>query len=182
MIGTQRMKSKIISLISMLFTLTTLNGCSAPAHTSAASHERPAKTSSKLDACLLLTKSDAEELMGEAASSPTSSHVGETVSRCGYMSQSGSKRVSLLVRQASSHNEAVQIFQKAQNKSKGLSGSDPQAVPGLGDAAFWAGGTLKQLNVLKGDAWLIVSAHFGSDNDPLAAGESAAKKILAHLE
>ncbi len=176
------MKTKMFLMTGLLFTVAALNGCSAPAHTNTASSERAAKTSSKLDACLLLTRSDAEELMGEAASSPTSSQVGETVSRCGYVSQSNSKRISLLVRQASSRSEAAQIFQKAQNESQGLSGSDPQAVPGLGDAAFWAGGTLKQLNVLKGEAWLIVSARFGGDNDPLAASESATKKILAHLE
>ncbi len=174
------MKTKMFLMTGLLFTVATLNGCSAPAHTNTASSERAAKTSSKLDACLLLTKSDAEELMGEAASSPTSSQVGETVSRCAYMSKSG-KRVGLLVRQASSRSEAAQIFQKAQNESKGLSGSDPQAVPGLGDAAFWAGGTLKQLNVLKSEVWLIITANLGG-NDQRAASESVARKILARME
>jgi hypothetical protein len=175
------MKSKMILLASLLFIVTALDGCSAPAHTSTTSDEHPATTSSKLDACLLLTKSDAESLMGEAAGAPTSSQVGETVSRCGYISNSGGRRVSVLARRASSRVEAAQIFQKAQNESKGLSGSDPQMVSGFGDAAFWAGGTLKQLNVLKGEMWLIISSNLGGGNDLLATSESAAKKILAHM-
>src|ERR1700682_1398847 len=176
------MKTKLVSVVGLLLLLTTLSACTSTQPSNASGVARSATSGGKADACSLLTKSDAEDLMGEAASSPTSSQVGETVSRCGYMSQSGSKRVSLLERQASSRSEAVQIFQKAQNESKGLSGSDAQVVPGFGDAAVWAGGTLKRMNTLKGEVWLMVRALFGSDNDPLAASESAAKKILAHLE
>src|SRR5258708_11678307 len=105
------MKSKIILLATVLFTLTTLGGSSALEQTNVGNNGQSVKASgSKLDACSLLIKGDAEGLMGESAGSPTSSQVGDAVSRCGYASLSGGKRVSLLARRASSASEALQIF------------------------------------------------------------------------
>ncbi len=175
------MKASIVFLTTVLLTVITLGGCSTSEQTKVPSNGPSAKaSSSKLDACSLLTKSDAESLTGESAGPPSTSQVGDTVSRCGYVSASGSKHVSLLARRASSTGEAIQIFKKAQAESKGLSGSDPREIAGLGDAAYWAGGNLKQLNVTKGDVWLIVSANVGG-GDPLTASEAAAKKILARM-
>lgn len=54
-------------------------------------------------------------------------------------------------------------------------------VSGLGDDAYWTGGNRSQLNVLKNDFWLIITARQGKA-DRLAASKDAANKILSHLK
>jgi hypothetical protein len=173
----------------VLILMATLAGCGTPSSTSDGSAKPDSakasqKTGRDLTACALLAKEDAESLLGETVGAPTTTRndaMGNIVTQCRYSTATGSKRVGLLARQASSGEEAAQIFKKAQSESASLSGSEPQVISGLGDAAYWTGGSLKQLNVLKGEAWLIITAALGNGTDPLEASKAVALKILARL-
>lgn len=140
------------------------------------------RSKGQIDACALLTKEDVESFLAQPVGTPATTHteaMGNTVTQCRYSGTSGNKRVALLLRQAASADEAVKIFKQARDASKELSGADPQVVDGLGESAYWTGGNLKQLNVLKGDAWLIITASNGTD--PLEASKSVSRKILARM-
>jgi len=142
------------------------------------------RASQKFAACSLLTKSDVESFLGEAVGTPATTHteaMGNTVTQCRYSASSGNKRVGLLLRQAATADEAAKIFRQARDTSKELSGADPQVIDGLGESAYWTGGNLKQMNVLKGDAWLIITATPGNGADPLEASKNVSRKILARM-
>ena len=142
------------------------------------------RSTQKIDACNLLTKDDVESFLAEPVGTPATTHteaMGNTVTQCRYSAPSGNKRVGLLSRQAASADEAAKIFRQARDTSKELSGADPQVIDGLGESAYWTGGNLRQLNVLKGDAWLIITASPGDGTDPLEASKRVSKKILARM-
>jgi hypothetical protein len=177
--------------LGLLIAIVGLAGCGGPkvAETKNASDkEHPvnsgARSKGKFDACALLTKEDVESFLGEAVGAPATTHteaMGNTVTQCRYTAPSGNKRVGLLLRQAATANEAAKIFKQARDASKELSGAEPQVIDGLGESAYWTGGNLKQLNVLKGDAWLIITASAGNGADPLEASKNVSRKILARM-
>jgi hypothetical protein len=177
--------------VGLLISIIGLAGCGGTktVQTSNASDTKPAanpgkRSDGKVEACALLTKEDAESFLGEPVGTPATTHteaIGNTVTQCRYIATSGNKRVSLLLRQAATADEAAKIFRQASDTSKELSGADPQVIGGLGDSAYWTGGNLKQLNVLKGDAWLIITASPRSETDPLEASKTIARKILGRM-
>ena len=137
----------------------------------------------KVDACGLLTKADAESFLGESVGQPATSRteaMGNIVTQCRYSSTSG-KRVGLLARQAATPDQAAKVFRQARDTSNELSGAAPQMISGLGDDAYWTGGNLKQLNLLKGGVWLIITASPGNGIDPLEASKVVAGKILIRI-
>lgn len=183
--------TKVISSLLLCTLLVWFAGCSSSRPTSnsnGASNTRTIgvndKPTRKLDACSLLTKADVESFLGEPVGAPATTHteaLGNTVTQCRYSASSGDKRVGLLLRQASTADEAAKIFKQARDAAKELSGAEPQVIDGLGESAYWTGGNLKQLNVLKGDAWLIITATSGNGANPLEASKNVSRKILARM-
>jgi hypothetical protein len=177
--------------LGLLIAIIGFAGCGGPkvAETKNASDkEHPvnsgARSKGKFDACALLTKVDVESFLGEPVGTPATTHteaMGSTVTQCRYSVPSGNKRVGLILRHAATADEAAKIFRQARDASKELSGADPQVIDGLGESAYWTGGNLKQLNVLKGAAWLIITTNSGSGSDPLEASKSVSRKILARM-
>lgn len=142
------------------------------------------KSTQKIDACSLLTKADVESFLAEPVGTPATTHteaMGNTVTQCRYSALAGNKRVGLLLRQAATADEAGKVFKQARDTAKELSGAEPQSIDGLGESAYWTGGNLKQLNVLKNDAWLIITASAGNGTDPLEASKNVSRKILARM-
>lgn len=183
------MRIKMALIIAVLSSLG-LQGCGAKTEEakngtgSTPSNGSARKTSGKIDACALLTKTDAEALLGGAVKEPTTTqneNGGTLVSQCHYSNEAGDKQVGLLARQAASAAEAKQVFDSARSAAKGLTGVDPQTISGLGDDAYWTDGNLSQLNLLKNDLWLIISARQGKA-DRLAATKDVANKVLSHLQ
>jgi len=183
------MKIKIALVILLLSSLG-LQGCGARTDEaknqtgSAPSNSSARKASGKIDACTLLTKTDAEALLGGAVKEPTTTHNengGTVVTQCHYSNEAGDKQVGLLARQAPSAAEARQVFESARSAAKSLSGVDPKTISGLGDDAYWTGGNLAQLNVLKNDLWLVISARQGKA-DRWAATKDVANKVLSRLQ
>lgn len=141
----------------------------------------PAKT---VDACTLFTAADAQAVLGEEEVVEMTSFLSEAQKKrdpghCGYNAGSDpSKIVRLEVRQAASPEAARGAFESTRSL---LAGSAPQDVPGLGDGAFWVGGSLDQLHVRRGATQLIITSQPGEGKDPLAVAKAIAGKALPRL-
>jgi hypothetical protein len=176
--------------LGLVISMVGVAGCAGPKtvetkNASDASHpvNSDKQSERKVDACSLLTKTDAESFLGEPVAEPTTSHteaMGNIVTQCRYSSISGQK-VGLLARQATTSEQAAKVFREARETAKELSGAAPQVVSGLGDDSYWTGGSLKQLNVLKSDVWLIITASPVNGIDPLEASKVVAGKILVRM-
>jgi len=141
---------------------------------------KPETPPKAVSACSLLTQEEAAAILGEAVEKPTNSATGGTVSNCNWMTPSF-HMVGILVRLAASPAEAETVRVEAHRQSKSLSGVDPEDVTGLGEAAYWAGGNINQLNVFKGNYWLIITASKGKASDNLALAKAVAEKALPRL-
>lgn len=161
-------------------------GAAAPAGGSAtpATGIQGAKPPENL-ACKLLTPGDAEDLLGGPVQEPpvTSSmaDIGVVSWRCGYISQAKNptKVVTLLAKRWQQADDARRAYEHAHALSQTISGQVPETMDGLGDRAYWSGGKVNQLNVLRGTDWLVVSGTLGSGLDQLGPAKAAAVKILA---
>ncbi|HZF08299.1 MAG TPA: hypothetical protein VFE33_05870 [Thermoanaerobaculia bacterium] len=149
----------------------------------------PAKN---VDACTLFTAVDAQAVLAEEEVVEMTSFLNEAQktrdpAQCGYNAGSDpSKVVRLEVRRAASAESAQGAFDSTRSL---LAGSAPQDVPGLGDGAFWVGGSLDQLHVRKGATQLIITSQTtsqttsqpGEGKDPLAVAKAIAGKALPRL-
>jgi hypothetical protein len=141
----------------------------------------------QVDACTLFTAADAQAVLAEEEVVEMSSFLSEgqgkkDPSQCGYNAGSDpSKVVRIEVRRAASAEAVRSAFDSTRSL---LAGSGPQDVPGLGDGAFWVGGTLQQLHVRKGAAQLIITSQTGQPGegkDPLVVAKAIAAKALSRL-
>jgi hypothetical protein len=136
-------------------------------------------------ACDLLTKSDAEDVLGGGVDAPVTSIVpalGLVASRCGYVA-TGTKParvVTLLATTWQNPADAKHAFERAHAMSQSTSGQAPETLSGLGDRAYWAGGTASQLHVLVGGTWMVFSGTAGPGVDPRPQCKAAAEKAVAH--
>lgn len=148
----------------------------------------PAKTVSKpatepttiaFDITRVLTGADAEAILGKTVAAPEVRTTAGTVVTCTYTAKDFSG-ISMFVRTASNPSTARLLFEKANKQSEKLAKVNPEPIAKLGDAAYWAGGDLNQLSVLKGRYWIIFSAQSVGDR---AKGltELAAAKALPRL-
>ena len=159
-----------------------LAGCGPGSDTKGA--KGAAAPARKVDACALFTAADAQAVLAEPEVVEMTSFLSEAQgkkdpSHCGYNAGSDpSKIVRLEVRQAASADAARGAFDSTRSL---LAGSAPQDVPGLGDGAFWVGGTLSQLHVRKGATQLIITSQPGEGKDPLGIAKAIAGKALSRL-
>jgi len=128
--------------------------------------------------CTLLPKPEAEAIVGETLGDakkgpepPASADV--TSSQCIYASADGLRSMSVLVRHSKRGDNSP-------GYARGVlvdSGMKVSNVPGVGDAAFWAG---VQLQAFKGANLQVVVTMMGIDR-PEARATAAARKILEKL-
>lgn len=191
-----RMKSlKRSSVFGMCLILSVMGaGCwtktDAPErNTETESASAPIVIDDRYNGCLLLTKADAEAVLGASVLEPlynaAMSEDGLTiVSSCNYAtageSENEVKVVSLLARKAASSDEALRVYEETRAQSSAISGAEPEDVEGLGDRAYWAGGSLTQMNVLKGEVWLIVNVRDMQSNDLRTQATEAARRAVAN--
>ncbi|MEI7512264.1 MAG: hypothetical protein WCK01_02270 [Candidatus Uhrbacteria bacterium] len=147
----------------------------------------------KYDACQLVSKADAESILGGTVKDPLrnvsqTADGKTTVSDCTYSQPAAASAdiksigtAGLLVRKAASQAEASQVFADAMAQSKNLSSVAPVKISGVGDQAYWAGGTLTQMNVLKGDAWYIINVRVPNGNEQAKALELA-KLVMGKIK
>ncbi len=150
-----------------------------------------------LDACALLTQEDAEALLGEPAQEGQrlmdrfEEGVAE-VSLCLYSAAADDshKSVGLMARRsllARNTNTPAHI-ERARAAARETAGSEPEALDGVDDTAFWtASGEGRsrslQLQAFSGNGlYLITDAHgFGDDAAALEAAKAVALKALERL-
>ena len=137
------------------------------------------------DACELLAPADVEAVTREASGSLSSTledAVGKDPTLCSY-SLGGDvppRMISLSLRRAASAEEAASRQRAAESGLRSIAAGAPvEALPRLGDGAFWIGGSIDQLNVRRGDTLLVFTVQL--DKDPLGAARALADKALARL-
>jgi hypothetical protein len=143
----------------------------------------PPATAERIDACTLLTRADAETLLGGSLAPPVTNAgepAGNVVSQCAYASP-GHGHLTLLVRPAPTAAAAAAAYEHARAAAQALTGSAPLEVAGVGERAYWTGGTFRQLTVLAKKVCLIVSADLGDGRDRLEGAKAAARKAVSRM-
>jgi hypothetical protein len=144
-----------------------------------------------LNACELFTVQDALQFNGGQAVAPRSSTFDDA-SRSGnpltcsfntaVSTPDQPKVLGLEIKPARSPEAAARNMESSRTMLKRLAGGEFQEVPGLGEKAMFAGGTLSQLHVLKGNVVLVVTAQ--TDNQPrsLYLAKLIAERVLQRLD
>lgn len=148
--------------------------------------EGPTFDASAIDACQLFPVNEALGYAGGSVST-MSSTLEDIGARnplvCSYNAGSTSRPrlLKLEVRPAASPRAAARQMDSSRDFLKRLAGGEFQEVPGLGDGAVWAGGSLHQLNVLRGNLVFMITAQ--TDNAPksLYIAKMIAQKALSRL-
>jgi hypothetical protein len=147
----------------------------------------PTFDASSINACKLFPLTEAMGYAGGSVSTMSSMLEDENGNRnprvCAYNAGNPSQPriLKIEVRPASSPRAAARQMEASRDFLKRLAGGETQEVPGLGDKAVWAGGDLHQLNVLRGNLLLIITAQ--TDNAPksLYIAKLIAQKALSRL-
>jgi hypothetical protein len=167
-------------LVSAIFLVGFLYSCGGGGSTTQTAEPSSPAAARSLGACSLLTAEEVKAILGEEAK-PTENGAASTVSSCNWLTPTGTG-LGIMLRQASSAGEAEAVYKNALSQSQSVSGVAPQDVSGFGDRAYWAGGKLNQLNVFKGNNWVIISVFFlGPGKEPLAVAKSAAERLIPRL-
>lgn len=144
----------------------------------------------RLNACELFTVQDALQFNGGQPVAPRSSTFDDAARSGSALTCSFNTAVAtpdqpqvlgLEIKPARSPEAAGRILESSRSMLKRLTGGEIQEVPGLGDKAMFAGGTLNQLHVLQGNLVLVVTAQ--TDNQPrsLYIAKLIAQRVLQRL-
>lgn len=144
-----------------------------------------------LNACELFTVQDALQFNGGRAVAPRSSTFDDASTSMNPLTCSFNTAVAtpdqpqvlgLEIKPSRSAKAAARNLESSRAMLKRLSGGEIQEVPGLGEKALFAGGTLQQLHVLKGNLVLVVTAQ--TDNQPrsLYLAKLIAQRVLERIE
>ena len=154
-------------------------GCgTAEAEKSGAQASSAAAAATIPHACSLLPKAEAEAVVGEPLGEPKKgpeapASADVTTSQCLYASAEGMRSMSVLVRHSKKGDNSPG-YVRGVMKDSGMTVED---VPGLGDAAFWAG---VQLQAFKGAHVQVAVTMMGFDR-PRERATAAARKTLEWL-
>ena len=145
-----------------------------------------AADSPKIDACELFTMEDAAAVAGESVSGMSSTledAKGRDLLSCAYNAGNTNQPriLSLVVRVHPSAEAAASTLEATQSALSPMVRGDVRSVPGLGDGAVWAGGSLQQLHVRKGDKQLLITAQIGDGAIAFEAAKKIAERVLARL-
>lgn len=144
-----------------------------------------------LNACELFTVADALQFNGGQPVAPRSSTFDDAARSGSALTCSFNTAVAtpdqpqvlgLEIRPARDAKAAARNMESSRTMLKRLSGGEVQEVPNLGEKALFAGGTLHQLHVLKGNLVLVITAQ--TDNQPksLYLAKLIAERVLQRLD
>lgn len=138
---------------------------------------------SSIDACDLFPDDEANAIAGgyvSGMSSTLEDAKGRDPLSCAYNAGSTEQPriLSLVVRLHKTPERAERALRAARGALDNLTRGDLKDVPNLGDGAFWAGGSLMQLHVRKGEKQLLITCQL---NDPAASFAGAQKIAQAAL-
>ena len=144
--------------------------------------------SSTIDACSLLTKADAAQILGKPVEAPTQPVQGSetfNVSSCEYKLQGGTPmdNVTIIVAVPDNGDQAIALtaFDAGRRQAQAAYNATPVMVAGVGDAAYWVGGAGNNLSVMKGDINVTLSASTQKGDAPTQAILDLAKVVLGRL-
>jgi hypothetical protein len=147
-----------------------------------------APAASKFDACKLLTKADAEQILGKPVDSPTNPLQGDatySVDSCEYKVTGGTAldNATMIVTVPANGDpaRAQAVFNSGKQQAQALYNAAPLDVPGLGDAAYWVGGAGNNLSILKGNIFVTLSASTQKGDSASPALLDLAKVVLGRL-
>jgi hypothetical protein len=186
---------KTISKLGLpLLLLLALAGCGSlsapPLPTFTATLSAPVKTSTV--ACSLLTKAEAESILGLPVNDPNTMSstdkqgAKDEATTCRYTEKVATplatpnpldKQITLIAINHPTVAEATQVFAETQ----GHYGTRAEPVGGIGERAFWLTAD-KQLNVLRGDVWLIIIADSATEKGSLESARQVASIALSKLQ
>jgi len=122
------------------------------------------QTTANADACALFTKADAEMALGQPvgdAQRPDQAGANDTIVTCRYKVQSENSYASamllVLVPLDGKVDSAKTHFAADKAMSQSMLAMAPVEIPGLGDEAYWLGGSVNQLTILHGNMRLILN-------------------------
>jgi hypothetical protein len=173
---------KRLSFLFLLVLTVALPACgsaSAPPPTEQEAQEA-VSAAVPISACSLLSEAEVAGILGEAILETKDTASGNTLSNCTWLTTSFHS-LGILVRAGSSGSESQTIFEQALNSSKSISGADPENIEMMGERAYWAGGTLNQLNVLKGNYWIIVSVMHSDRSMSSTVARQAAQLLIDRI-
>jgi len=165
-----------------------------PGQTSAAANA--ISTSSKIDACALLTGKEIESIQGEPSKDTKASGNlagGLAISQCYFMLPTSSNSISLTVTQKGGTDlrdpkerwKAMFHREKAEKKEseEGEKKIEPEKIAGLGDEAFWIGTRVGgELYALKGESFIRISiGGTGDASNKLNKTKALAEMVLKRL-
>lgn len=172
-----------VAFASLIFLLVV--GCGRTGSSDAASpvtdRQTPnARIHARLDACALLSKEEAEQVLGESIGPPTNQVVSEggsdraAISQCRYQGASSpGKTLAVFVRRSPVADNSPESVRDTLTQS----GLTPEDLSGIGDQALWAA---DQLHVFaKDNLYLIVSVNGLTDARQQAT--SIAQRVLKRV-
>jgi hypothetical protein len=139
-----------------------------------------------IDACKLLTQADAEAVLGGPVKAPENPVSGEglaVVTSCKYRVAAAPSvnNVSVIVRRLDSADAARQDFEQLKKDMEPKLNVTPTDVTSVGDAAFWSGGSVNQLAVLKDKVQLLIYVNGPQSGAPDTAAKTLAANALGRL-
>ena len=183
----------IILIVTLIFSLS-VAACStaekanakATTATNTGASETKSSKSNKLDACALLSKAEAEKILGQTVTSADSGRVMEgtettaAFSQCSYKTASA-QTVELFARRSPVADNTPEAIQKVRDTLKEITQKEPLEVAGVGDAAFWTAS--RQLHVFaQGNLYFYVSMmSFKAEADARAKAVELARQALSNL-
>jgi hypothetical protein len=175
----------------LMFALLAACGGGSEAPENPENPENTAIDPASLNACELFTVQDALQFNGGRSVAPRSSTFDDASRSGNPLTCSFNTAVStpdqpqvlgLEIKPARSPEAAARNLESSRTVLKRLTGGEIQEVPNLGEKALFAGGTLNQLHVLKGNLVLVITAQ--TDNQPrsLYLAKLIAQRVLGRLD
>jgi len=145
----------------------------------------PLKSNQTVSACDALGQTDATAVLGgnvtvipgPNATQPDNSFF---ISNCSFASDEA-RTANILIRQAADASVIRSQFNAARSVTESLYGVKPQELTGIGEAAFWVGNSVNQLNILKGGRWITIMVFGMSDDNRFSLSKSIAARMLRRL-
>ena len=170
--------------LSALLLVVVLAACGAPSSTETPS-PKPPDERKLLNACLLLTPEEADAAAGHSVdmlASPLDVTIGVDTVKCSYGELGPPlKLVSLEARRLPTRERARSAFEGSEAVMRRLAVGQVETVEGLGEAAFWAGGSVQQLHALRNDVVLLVAVELGDESKRRGIAETIVRRALERI-
>ena len=184
------LKKSFLPVITLMLVilLLALAGCGSPTATVAQSSAGQSPAVARIDACSLLTKADAEQVLGKAVDEPTHPIQSEEtflVDSCEYrMTGATAKEHAILTIVAPANGDletALKTFATGKQGAQAAYPSTLPDLPGLGDSAYWVGGEGNSLMMMKGIMTVSLSVSTQKGEAPSQAMLDLGKLVLGRL-